>query len=233
MTGDRAEVLRDLARRIGWEFADLSLLDRALTHASLANETLDPEVSDNEPLEFLGDAVLGMLVTDALHQRDPDGAEGVKSRRRAQLVSMPSLARHAARLGLPDLLRLGRGEEKTGGREKTALWANAFEAVVAAVYLDGGFEAARAFVRATFAAEVEGGDPALEDPKSALQELLQARGRPLPSYSVVAEEGPSHRRRFRVECRLDDGTVTAGEDFSKKAAQQQAARAALAGLRAR
>lgn len=233
MIGDRAEALRDLARRVGWDFADLGLLDRALTHASLANESLDPEVADNEPLEFLGDAVLGMLVTDALHRRDPDGAEGEKSRRRAQLVSTPSLARHAARLGLPELLRLGRGEEKTGGREKTALWANAFEAVVAAVYLDGGFEAARAFVRATFASDLESGAPALEDPKSALQELLQSRGRPLPRYGVVAEEGPSHRRRFRVECRLDDGTVTAGEDFSKKAAQQQAARAALEGLRGR
>jgi ribonuclease-3 len=229
----RAQALRGLARRIGRDFADLALLDRALTHASLANETLDPDVADNEPLEFLGDAVLGMLVTDALHRRDPEGAEGGKSRRRAQLVSTPSLAEHAARLGLPELLRLGRGEEKTGGREKKALWANAFEAVVAAVYLDGGFEAARAFVRSTFAAELESGDAAVEDPKSALQELLQARGRPLPGYRVVAEEGPSHRRRFRVECRLDDGTVTAGEDFSKKAAQQQAARAALEGLRGR
>jgi ribonuclease-3 len=233
VSADRAEVLRGLARRIGRDFADLALLDRALTHASLANETLDPEVADNEPLEFLGDAVLGMLVTDALHQRDPDGAEGEKSRRRAQIVSTPSLAHHAARLGLPELLRLGRGEEKTGGREKKALWANAFEAVVAAVYLDGGFEAARGFVRAAFAAELESGVAAVEDPKSALQELLQARGRPLPSYSVVAEEGPSHRRRFRVECRLDDGTVTAGEDYSKKAAQQLAARAALDGLRGR
>jgi ribonuclease-3 len=233
VSAGRLEVLRALARRIGWEFGDLALLDRALTHASLANETLDPEVADNEPLEFLGDAVLGMLVTDALHRSDPDGAEGEKSRRRAQIVSTPSLAHHAARLGLPELLRLGRGEEKTGGREKKALWANAFEAVVAAVYLDGGFAAARGFVRASFAAELAGGAAAVEDPKSALQELLQARGRPLPSYSVVAEEGPSHRRRFRVECRLDDGTVTAGEDYSKKAAQQQAARAALDGLRGR
>jgi ribonuclease-3 len=231
VSGERADLLRELARRIGHPFSDLGLLDRALTHASLANETLDPEVVDNEPLEFLGDAVLGMLVTDILHRRDPDGSEGEKSRRRAQLVSAASLARHAAELGLPEMLRLGRGEEKTGGREKTALWANAFEAVVAAVYLDGGFDAARAFVRATFASDLEKGEPGPEDSKSALQELLQARGRPLPRYSVVAEEGPSHRRRFRVECRLDDGTVTAGEDFSKKAAQQQAARAALVGLR--
>jgi ribonuclease-3 len=228
--GDREEVLRDLARRVGWEFADLALLDRALTHASLANESLDPEVADNEPLEFLGDAVLGMLVTDALHRRDPDGAEGEKSRRRAQLVSTPSLARHAARLGLPELLRLGRGEEKTGGREKAALWANACEALVAALYLDGGFETAHRFVRDEFAQDLEDSDEPLEDPKSALQERLQAQGRLLPRYTVIAEEGPSHRRRFRVECQLDDGSVTVGEDYSKKAAQQKAARLALAGL---
>jgi ribonuclease-3 len=232
VTDDRAQSLRALALRVGHPFSDLAILDRALTHASFANEMLDSEVGDNEPLEFLGDAVLGMLVTDALHRREPDGEEGEKSRRRAQLVSSASLARHAASLGLPELLRLGRGEEKTGGREKTALWANALEAVVAAVYLDGGFEAARDFVRRTFAPDLENGESDLEDPKSALQELLQAEGRPLPRYSVVGEEGPSHRRRFRVECRLDDGTVTVGEDFSKKGAQQQAARAALFALRA-
>lgn len=231
MNGEREAILRELAGRLGHPFSSLALLDRALTHASFANESLDPDVVDNEPLEFLGDAVLGMLVTELLHHRDPDGSEGEKSRRRAQLVSTPSLARHAEALGLPGLLRLGRGEEKTGGRGKTALWANAFEAVVAAVYLDGGFEAARGFVRAVFGPDLEQGDAELEDPKSALQELLQARGRPLPRYAVVAEEGPSHRRRFRVECRLEDGTVASGEDFSKKGAQQRAAQAALEGLR--
>jgi ribonuclease-3 len=232
VNGEREERLRGLERRIACRFADLGLLDRALTHASLANESLDPDVADNEPLEFLGDAVLGMVVTDLLHRRDPDGPEGAKSRRRAQLVSTVNLSRHAAELGLPELLRLGRGEEKTGGREKTALWANAYEALVAALYLDGGFEAARRFVGAEFARDLADSDVPLEDPKSALQERLQAAGRPLPRYAVVAEQGPSHRRRFVVECRLDDGTVTAGEDFSKKAAQQKAARLALERLSA-
>ncbi len=122
-------------------------------------------------------------MTDLLHRRDPDGAEGAKSRRRAQLVSAPSLARRAADLGLPDLLLLGRGEEKTGGRGKAALWANAYEALVAALYLDGGFEAAHRFVRADFARDVEASDEELEDPKSRLQELLQGQGRPVPRYA--------------------------------------------------
>ncbi len=231
MTGEREAALRALEQRLGHRFASLALLDRALTHASLANENATLHHGDNEALEFLGDAVLGMVVTDLLHRRDPDGAEGAKSRRRARLVSEPSLARRAAELGLPELLLLGRGEEKTGGRAKAALWANAYEALVAALYLDGGFEAAHGFVRAEFARDVEASDEELEDPKSRLQELLQGQGRPVPRYSVVEEEGPSHRRRFRVECRLDDGTVTSGEGYSKKAAQQQAARAALLNLR--
>jgi ribonuclease III len=232
VTGEREDELHALERRLGYRFANLGLLDRALTHASLANETAALHRADNEALEFLGDAVLGLVVTDLLHRRDPDGAEGGKSRRRAQLVSAPSLARRAADLGLPDLLLLGRGEEKTGGRGKAALWANAYEAVVAALYLDGGLEVAHRFVRADFAREVEASAGELEDPKSRLQELLQGRGRPVPRYGVVDEEGPSHRRRFRVECRLDDGTATVGEGYSKKAAQQDAARKALQRLQA-
>ena len=233
MSDEREPQLHALEERLGHRFSELALLDRALTHASLANESLDPDVVDNEPLEFLGDAVLGMVVTDLLHRRDPDGPEGGKSRRRAQLVSTVNLSRHAAAVGIPELLPLGRGEEKTGGREKTALWANAFEALVAALYLDGGLEAAQRFVAREFGRELDESAGLLEDPKSALQERLQAVGRPLPSYTVVAEAGPSHRRRFRVECRLDDGTVTVGEDYSKKAAQQIAARLALSTLGAR
>jgi ribonuclease-3 len=228
VTGEREADLHALEQRLGYRFANLALLDRALTHASLANETASLHHADNEALEFLGDSVLGMIVTDLLHRRDPDGAEGAKSRRRAQLVSASSLARRAAGLRLPELLLLGRGEEKTGGREKAALWANAYEALVAALYLDGGFEAAHRFVRAEFAQEAEASEQELEDPKSRLQELLQGQGRPVPRYAVVGEEGPSHRRRFVVECRLDDGSATTGVGTSKKAAQQEAAREALA-----
>jgi ribonuclease-3 len=231
VTKEREEQLRELERRLAHRFSDLALLDRALTHASFANESPELAGADNEPLELLGDAVLGLVVTDLLHRRDPEGAEGPKSRRRARLVSAASLARRAAGLGLPDLLLLGRGEERTGGRAKTALWADAYEAVVAAVYLDGGFAAAHRFLRDEFLADVESGSDGPEDSKSVLQELLQAQGRPVPRYAVVAEEGPSHRRRFRVECRVEGGLVTTGEGYSKKVAQQEAAREALARLR--
>jgi ribonuclease-3 len=233
VTGEREKQLRGLERRLGYHFADLGLLDRALTHASHANEDLSPVAGDNEPLEFLGDSVLGLVVTDLLHRRDPDGAEGPKSRHRARMVSSPSLARRAADLDLPPLLRLGRGEEKTGGRQKSALWANTYEALIAALYLDGGFEVAHRFIRDEFSGEIENGDIEAEDAKSALQELLQGQGRALPRYRVAAEEGPSHRRSFRVECRLDDGVVTEGKGTSKKAAQQKAARRALDQLRSR
>jgi ribonuclease-3 len=146
---------------------------------------------------------------------------------RAQLVSARSLARRAAELGLPDLLLLGRGEEKSGGRKKTALWADAYEAVIAALYLDGGLEAAHRFVSAEFATDLERPRLPIEDHKSVLQEMLQARGDPVPEYEIVAEEGPDHRRRFRVRCLVRGEPVGEGEGFSKKQAQQEAARNAL------
>jgi ribonuclease-3 len=189
VTPTREAELRALEGRLEHRFADLGLLDRALTHASHAHEEASPTAGDNEPLEFLGDSVLGLVVTDLLHRRDPDGPEGPKSRRRARLVSAPSLASRAEELGLPELLLLGRGEEKTGGRHKSALWANAYEAVVAAIYLDGGFEAARRFIREGFAGELEGEPSGWEDAKSTLQELLQGRGRERPRYEVVAGGG--------------------------------------------
>jgi ribonuclease-3 len=223
----RAEDLQALQERMGYRFQEVSLLDRALTHASHAHEHAASGAGHNEALEFLGDAVLGFAVADLLHHREPGGAEGVKSKRRAALVSAPSLAARAQRLGVPALLRLGRGEEKTGGRKKANLWANAYEAVIAAIYLDGGLAAALRFVSGEFANDIGRDDLPAEDAKSALQELLQARGEPVPSYGVVAEEGPSHRRHFRVECRVGGEAIGVGEGSSKKAAQQEAARAAL------
>jgi ribonuclease-3 len=222
--------LRALERRLGHRFADIGLLERALTHKSRSHEEPDAG-GDNEALEFLGDAVVGFVVTDLIHRRDPQGPEGEKSRLRAELVSMPSLARRASELGLPDLLRLGRGEEKTGGRKKPSLWADAYEALVAALYLDAGLAEAHRFVREEFERDLSE-RAAAADPKSRLQELLQGSGRARPEYRVVMEAGPSHSRRFRVECRLDDGTTTAGEGSSKKAAEQEAARRALERLQA-
>lgn len=231
---ERARQLREFEGRLGHAFADLTLLDQALTHTSHAHETLGLAAAHNEPLEFLGDSVLGFLVAETLHHRDPDGPEGAKSKARARLVSAPSLARHAEALGLPELLRLGPGEERSGGRKKAAIWADAYEAVIAALYLDGGLEAARAFVTSAFAADLEDlGDVSAHDPKSALQELRQSRGLAVPEYVVSSEEGPSHRPRFRVSCLLDGRVVSEGEGFSKKEAQQEAARLALAALRVR
>jgi ribonuclease III len=229
----REAELAALADRLGHRFRDLGLLDRALTHTSRANEDLLGALRHNEPLEFLGDAVLGFLVADLLHRLDPEGDEGGKTRQRAALVSAQSLARHAAELDLPALLRLGRGEEKTGGRRKAALAADALEAVLAALYLDGGIEAARRLVDERFGPELRSGRASqVADPKSALQELLQGRGEPVPEYVVVEELGPSHRKRYRVECRVGGRCLATGEGFSKKGAQQQAARAALETLRA-
>jgi ribonuclease-3 len=228
MNAEREKSLRGLEGTLGHSFADLDLLDQALTHTSHANEEAD--LPHNESLEFLGDSVLGFLVADLLHRNDPEGHEGLKSRARAHLVSAASLARRAEGLGLPSLLRLGRGEEKTGGREKGRLWADAFEAVVAALYLDGGLEAARRFIEGNFGAEVQGSIDASNDSKSALQEILQGRGEAIPDYVVLSAEGPSHRRRFRVGCLIGGEKVSEGVGFSKKEAQQEAARRALEAL---
>lgn len=231
LDAERRDELERLQRRLGHVFADVSLLDRALTHKSRANEDTAILGRHNEALEFLGDAVVGLAVADLLHRRDPEGPEGGKSFARAALVKAPSLARCADELGLPALLLLGRGEEKSGGRDKTALWADAFEALVAALYLDGGFECARAFLARVFAARIAGdADLAQRDHKSALQEHLQARGEPLPEYEVIAEEGPGHRRQFRVRCLIQGREVSEGQGPSKKVAQQEAARCALATL---
>jgi ribonuclease-3 len=227
MTPEREAALRGLEGLLGHRFRDLSLLDRALTHTSRAHEDLSEALGHNEALEFLGDAVIGLVVAELLHQRDPEGHEGGKSKARAHLVAARSLARRSGRLGLPELLLLGRGEEKTGGRGKTALWADAYEAVVAALYLDGGMPVVQRFLAAEFADDLAGPLPEPGDFKSTLQEMLQARGEAVPEYVVAAEEGPSHRRRFRVECRVRGRVMGEGTGFSKKEAQQDAARRAL------
>ncbi len=223
---ERRTQLRGLEERLGHRFADPELLHRALTHASRANE--DPLLKHNESLEFLGDSVLGFLVADLLHRQNPDGDEGAKTRARSHLVSASSLAIRAARLGLPELLLLSKGEEKGGGRAKVALRANSYEAVIAALYLDGGTPAARRFVSAEVGSDIANGWPLdVRDPKNVLQELLQGRGASLPEYVVEAEEGPSHRPRFRVRCVVDGRGLSEGEGYSKKEAQQEAARGAL------
>lgn len=227
----REAALRVLEQKLGHRFSDLSLLDRALTHSSRANEDLLRRLGHNEPLEFLGDAILGFLVAELLHRRDPDGDEGTKTKARAALVSATSLARHADALGLPALLLLSRGEEKSGGRKKAALWADVYEAVLAALYLDGGLEPARSFVEKDLGADLLEPALAARDPKSALQEILQGRGEPPPDYVVVEETGPAHRKRYKIECRVHGDALATGEGHTKKKAQQEAARKALEAVR--
>jgi ribonuclease-3 len=212
---------------LGHRFKDSGVLEQALTHRSRANEDVTGGVFDNESLEFLGDAVLGFVVADMLFVRFPQHDEGQKSKIKASLVSTATLARLADALHLGDHVLLGRGEEKTGGRRKQTLLADTFEAVIAALYLDGGIDAARAFIVREFEGlmmrTAEAGGMS-DDHKSALQELLQSRGQPLPEYVVVQEDGPAHRRVFRIELRVRGAVIASAEGRTKKDAEQEAAR---------
>lgn len=228
-------------------FEQPDLLTWALTHRSLAYET-NPETSpdprsDNEQLEFLGDAVLGLAVAESLFRRFPGSREGELTRLRASLVSRRHLGEVATRIALGDLLRLGRGEEQSGGRQKPALLANAIEAVIAALYLDGGLDAARTFIEKHIIEPalpelnlaLKAGDTfsgAIGDHKSALQEYLQASGAGQPQYVLTAQSGPDHQKRFRVEVRIEDSegasiALAESEGSTKKQAQQEAARIAI------
>ncbi len=220
--------------RIGYCFRDRSLLLRALTHRSHSHEhsaSGRPAVPDNEQLEFLGDAVLGFLVSEMLVGRHPTLSEGRLSKLKAHLVSAAHLHEAAVCMGLGSYLRLGRGEEMSGGRTKRTLLADALEALIAAVYLDGGLEAAREFVLRHVAGELAAGAGAaalpLTDFKSALQEAARARGLPNPRYTVIGESGPSHARTFTVEARVTGSLSSQAESYSKKSASQQAARLLL------
>jgi ribonuclease III len=227
------EEVRDLSgleARLGHTFREPAILDRALTHRSRANEDATGSTVDNESLEFLGDAVLGFVMADLLFRDFPQFDEGQKSKIKATLVSTATLAQLARRIGLGEFLALGRGEEKTGGRKKQALLADSYEAVIAALYLDGGIEAARAFVQRQFAGDLEDvRSPEFwgRDYKSALQELVQGRDLPLPEYTVASESGPDHRKLFHVEVRVQGEVMGAARGTSKKAAEQEAAHKAI------
>ena len=232
-----SENLGPLETRIDYRFRDLGLLEHALTHRSRAHEDASGGVIDNESLEFLGDAVLGFVIADLLFKRFPQHSEGYKSKVKAGIVSSASLARLAEDIDLGRYVLLGRGEEKTGGRGKHAILADCFEALIAAIFLDGGIEAAQEFIVSRFEPlVVSAGDRAAEasfteDWKSALQEWLQAAGLGLPNYRVAAIDGPDHRRLFDVEVLVSGKTAARASGRSKKEAQQQAARVALSKLK--
>ena len=227
---DDTRDLSALEARLDYRFREPAVLDRALTHRSKAHEDATGSTIDNESLEFLGDAVLGFVMADLLFREFPQFDEGQKSKIKASLVSTDTLARLGRRIGLGEFLALGRGEEKTGGRAKHALLADCCEAVIAALYLDGGMEAAHAFIAREFAADFEDvRSPEFwaRDYKSALQELVQAREYPLPEYSVAAESGPDHRKVFHVEVRVRGELMGSARGPSKKAAEQEAAHKAV------
>jgi ribonuclease III len=223
-----------LQRSIEYRFRDRGLLEHAMTHTSRANEDVSGGVLDNESLEFLGDAVLGFVVADLLFREFPVSNEGEKSKIKASLVSTTTLARQAEQLALGDHLLLGRGEEKTGGRRKQALLADGYEALIAAIYLDGGIEQARAFIAREFSpliAEAKAHGVEAHDNKSALQEYLQASERPLPEYRLTGTTGPDHRKQFQVAVIVGGEALAEAVGPSKKEAEQEAARLALGRLR--
>jgi ribonuclease-3 len=221
--------LADFEQRINHTFQRRDLLTRALTHKSYSHEAKHDDVRDNETFEFLGDSVLGFVIGDLLFHRFPHLDEGALSKMKAFLVSATSLAAKARQYGMGEVILLGVGEEKSGGRKKDSLLANLFEALIAAVYLDGGVDAARNFIERSFVhdlADINQEDLLFQDYKTALQELAQGKGFPLPEYNVVGEVGPDHDKRFIVEVKVG-GQVARGEGSSKKEAQQEAAKHAL------
>jgi ribonuclease-3 len=230
--GRREAALRELEVRLGHRFRDREILDQALTHRSATHESggLHPP---NERLEFLGDAVLGLVVAELLTASPAAGSEGQMSRIRAALVNSGSLAGLARRWGIGPLLRVGRGEENAGGRDRESILADACEAVLGALYLDGGLEAAASLLRRELSAgmsELLAAAAEVRDPKTSLQELLQTDGAPAPAYQVVEESGPPHRRLYRVRVIHGGRVLGEGEGGSKKAAEQEAARRGLKSL---
>ena len=233
-TPSQPEELPELEARMAYRFKDPALLATALTHRSFVNECEGERLQHNESLEFLGDSVLGFLVSSRIFQRFPDLNEGELSKIKAYLVSAANLFHLAERMHLGAHLKLSRGEDKTGGRKKRAILVDAFEAVIGAIYLDGGVEAASTFVDNQIGEFLEGLSPgrrAYGDFKSALQEQLHNLGHPEPEYRVVDEIGPDHHKIFVVQVLIGDRTVAEAYGTRKKEAQQAAARLALESLR--
>lgn len=218
--------MQELEKELNYRFEDKMLLQRALTHSSYANEHKDTRVQSNERLEFLGDSVLGMVVADALFRGFPGMPEGDLTRTRAALVCEESLVRVAAAMGLGRYLRLGKGEEAGGGRERPSILADAAEALIAALYLDGGIAQARRTIRHYLLENAEERS-AGRDFKTALQERVQVKKGQTLAYRLLEESGPDHAKCFSVEVTLNGTPIGSGAGKSKKEAEQNAAREAL------
>lgn len=220
----------EFQQKLGYTFRNPELLERALTHKSFANERREMPSPNNERLEFLGDTVLGFLIGELIFRSFPNLQEGALSKIKAHLVSATTLAEKGRALGIGRYLRMGTGEARSGGGEKLSLLADGFEAVVAAIYLDGGLPATGSFIERVFAADVaviDIGDLSFQDYKTALQESAQSLGLPLPEYRIVDEYGPDHEKTFIVEVFWDGQSFSLGRGASKREAQRKAAREAL------
>jgi len=218
---------KELENAIGYRFRNITLLQNALAHSSYANERWHNSLKSNERLEFLGDSVLGMLVADYLYRTFPDRPEGELTRMRADMVCEKTLAEVAVGLGLGQHLLLGKGEEQSGGRNRNSILADAVESVIAACYLDGGMEAAIAFVQKFILVNVPSQKLNNMDYKTALQELVQRKTNQVLAYTLAGESGPDHDKRFQVELTLNGELVGVGTGSSKKRAEQDAARMAM------
>jgi ribonuclease-3 len=219
-----------LEKTIGYEFREKARLKAALTHSSWANENRKSGAACNERLEFLGDSILGFIVAEFLYTSEPEMPEGQMTRTRAELVCEKSLEKAANDMRLGQFLRLGRGEELSGGRTRPSILADALEAVVAAVYLDGGIEPTARLVKRFIFPQLETGTQAASDYKTALQELVQKRSGRTLTYQLVSESGPDHMKHFAVEVRLNGEMKGTGSGRSKKEAEQAAAKNALEAL---
>ncbi|MBW1730477.1 MAG: ribonuclease III [Deltaproteobacteria bacterium] len=227
---DQAE---ELCQRLGYQFRDISLLLNALCHASFSNEQPQLELENNERLEFLGDAVLELAVSHILMDRFAQAEEGTLSRYRAALVDETGLYQVAMAIGLGKYIFLGKGEELSGGREKPSILADAMEALIGAVYIDGGFDQAKRVIIKLFSSRIEdlGNKDMIHDFKSLLQELTQQRYKTIPAYRLVEEWGPPHDKVFRVSLAIRGEVVAHGEGKSKKEAEQRAAKVAYMKMR--
>ena len=218
----------DLQKKLGYVFKNPSLLTTALTHSSYANENRKSGATSNERLEFLGDSILGMTVSLLIYKGNPKMSEGQMTRMRSELVCEKSLASLASHLGLGEYLQLGFGEDKSGGRERSSILADAVEAILAAIYLDGGFKPVEKLVSSYFQTVVYRAEYENTDYKTRLQEVIQEKAGRTLSYHVIDEKGPDHLKSYVVEVRLNGGVIGRGVGKTKKDAEQAAARLALA-----
>jgi ribonuclease-3 len=229
MNDERVQRLRELEENLGYRFTDIGLLEKALTHRSFVNENPALSFKDNERLEFLGDAVLELTITDMLMKKFPDHAEGQLSKLRASVVNEQPLAELARQFRLGEFLLLGRGEESSGGRMKASLLANAFESIIAAMFLDAGFDRTAIFIGQLFAPLIgeETATAIYRDYKTVVQEVCQIRFRDVPRYVLISEIGPDHNKRFETSLVIGEQIIATGTGRNKKEAEQQAAKSAL------